>query len=173
MTSARRPRPATAATLAAVLAAACATGFGYAASAQFTHAQSIGAEADITGDWEFETKIYVGGCKMTGEMTIERSETEGQYVGQLIAREKCSGFVDENGEPLGDIEYYAEQSVVATRDGDQIYIDATLELVLPSPDNYWPDDFELEIVDSALMMGALRSYNDAPVAFFRGDAPIA
>ncbi|MGD2134024.1 MAG: hypothetical protein PVI23_14615 [Maricaulaceae bacterium] len=154
----------------AALALSCAAA---APALAQSNAQSIGAEADISGYWEFETKRYDYGCKMTGEMTIAPAETEGEYVGELIAREKCDGITLETGEIFGPVEYYAEQTVVATRDGEALTIVSTLVRIDPPSTSYWPDDFVLEIIDGALMMGELRSADIAPVAFFRGDAPIA
>lgn len=155
-----------------VLAAGLLALGGVAARAQDS-SSGAGASANITGAWEFETKVYWGRCKMTGEMNLNAGEAEGEYVGQLIAREKCDGLVDENGAPLGPIEYYAEQTVHAERDGDRLIITATIDLVLPSAANYWPDDFALTIVHGSLMSGELVSFNTAPVIFFRGDLPIA
>lgn len=136
-------------------------------------AQSSGEDADITGRWLFETKIYWADCRLTGELNLEPGDAEGVYVGELIAREKCEALRDETGAIIDNFEYYAEQSVIAERDGDRLVITSTLVHVVPSPDNYWPDNFTLTIVDRSLMNGDLISFNTAPAVFYRGDAPVA
>ncbi len=122
-----------------------------------------GATADITGAWSFETDVYPLGCQMTGELTLHPTTDPDVFDGRLMAYESCEGGA----------RYEAKQISTARRDGAQLVIESALVRVLPSPEFYQPDDFELTIVDGALMVGELRSADIAGVRFFRRDGPIA
>jgi len=130
---------------------------GAAALAAAPATADDGARVDITGQWSFETEMFDIVCKMTGELSLQATDDPNVYEGRLIAYEAC------NGEQL----YQAEQDVVANRKSDQLQIVATLTRVLPSPENYAPDNFQLTIVNGALMTGELRSADIAPATFRR------
>jgi hypothetical protein len=122
-----------------------------------------GAAADIEGGWSFETAVYDITCHMTGELILKPSGTADVYLGDLVAYESC------NGRQI----YEARQSVIARRDGDRLEIASTLVRVLPSPENYAPDNFALTIVNGALMEGQLRSADIAPATFRRREALVS
>ncbi|MGD2134023.1 MAG: hypothetical protein PVI23_14610 [Maricaulaceae bacterium] len=160
----RLPARAAAAALAALIAAPQAlaqTSLGEPGES------GLGASADITGAWTFETKIFDQICKMTGDLVLEPGENPGEYVGDLTAHQRC-GLPD-----IGYEDWRAVQTVQAVRDGDRLTITSTIISVTPQTELYFPDDFDLEIVDGALMPGQLRSITVVPAVFYRGDAPIA
>jgi hypothetical protein len=121
-----------------------------------------GAAANIAGGWSFETEVYDFTCHMTGELILEPSGTPDVFLGDLVAYESC------NGSQI----YEARQSVIARRKGDHLEIVSTLVRVLPSPSAYAPDNFDLTIVNGALMEGELRSADIAPATFRRREALI-
>ena len=125
-------------------------------------AQDLGATADITGAWAFETDVYEQICRMTGELDLRATDQPGVYEGRLLAFENCEGR-----DP-----YQASQSSLVRREGDQVKIESKLVRVLPSPEFYAPDDFVLTVIDSVLMIGELRSADIAPVTFRRRDGLI-
>jgi hypothetical protein len=139
------------------------------AFAESTLAQNdAGAAASIAGSWSFTTDLYdadiAGGfCQMTGELTLRPTEDPNVFDGRLVAYESC----------YGSQLYEAEQSAVVVRDGDLLTITSTIDRVLPSPEFYAPDNFALNIVNSALMVGELRSADIAPVTFRRRDALVS
>jgi hypothetical protein len=116
--------------------------------------------ADISGGWSFETEVYDLVCQMTGELQLAPTADPDVFMGRLIAYESCGGRQI----------YQAEQSSVARRDGERLTITSTLTRVLPSPEFYAPDNFELTIVNGALMVGELRSADIAPATFRRREA---
>jgi hypothetical protein len=120
-----------------------------------------GAEADISGDWEFETEVY-GLCQMRGDLTLTATSDPDVYEGRLMAYESC----------VGGRRYEAEQTTLAYRRGDQLVIESRLKLVRPSPVSYMPDNFALTIMSGALMVGELRSADIAPATFRRTEALI-
>lgn len=127
-----------------------------------------GADADIEGVWAFTTDLYdydgLGGyCQMTGELTLRPTDDPNIFNGKLVAYESCRGVQL----------YEAYQNAVVVRDGASLSITSSLQLVLPSPDNYRPDDFELTIVNGSLMVGELRSADIAPATFRRKDALVS
>lgn len=119
----------------------------------------VGASASITGAWAFETVLYDYGCVMTGELVLRATDDPDVYEGELTTHEACDGVPP----------YDTEQSSVAVRKGDQLRIESQLVRVLPSPDFYRADNFALTIIDSALMVGELRSADVASVTFRRQD----
>ncbi|MGD2134020.1 MAG: hypothetical protein PVI23_14595 [Maricaulaceae bacterium] len=158
----------------AVLATLLVAGSGLSSSAS-GQAVGAGVDADITGDWTLQTKAFFDLCRITGEMTLRPTEEPDVYEGELYAHQRCgNGYV-------GYVEWRADQLVRAVREGDWLSITSTLVRVEPPSTTYAPDDFELQIVDSTLMMGELRSYlsdSDMPIgvveaAFQRGDAPVS
>lgn len=115
--------------------------------------------ADITGAWAFVTQTYGPGCQLSGSMVIRQSGKN--YVCSFTAQERCP-----------DITIKAQQSCTATRTGDRLEIAATVKKVTPKV-GYVPDNFALTIANSAQMKGELHSFHDAPVDFWRGDAPVS
>ena len=63
--------------------------------------------------------------------------------------------------------------VVAEVLDEGVEITATVKSVTPKGYNYVPDNFALTIASSAQMKGDLHSFHDAPVDFWRGDAPVS
>jgi hypothetical protein len=121
-------------------------------------------DADILGAWSFQTEPYENlRCQMTGELILTETSVPNVYGGELIAYEACDGAQI----------YEARQSATVTRDGDRLTITSTLLKVLPRPDAYAPDNFELEIVSSALMVGELRSADIAPATFRRREVLVS
>jgi hypothetical protein len=116
--------------------------------------------ADITGAWAFVTKTYGPGCQLSGSMVIRKSGAN--YVCSFTAQERCP-----------DLTLKAQQTCTAKRNGDQLEITATVKSVTPKGYNYVPDNFALTIASSAQMKGDLHSFHDAPVDFWRGDAPVS
>lgn len=139
------------------------------AFAALAFAQEDSGVADITGAWAFETDAYDLNpaddtyCSMTGELTLRATGDPDVFEGDLLAYESCRGARI----------FEAHQDVVAVRSGDALVITSTLRRVLPSPDNYRPDDFELTIVSGALMTGELRSADIAPATFRRQAALVS
>ncbi len=127
-----------------------------------------GATVNIEGTWSFTTDPYDadgqgGYCQMVGELTLRSTPDETIFDGKLVAYESCFGVQI----------YEAHQNAVVVRNGDQLSITSALHLVLPSPDSYAPDNFELSIVNGALMVGELRSADIAPATFRRKDALVS
>jgi hypothetical protein len=145
--------------LRALLGVVLAVGLGVAAAEAQDDA---GAAADIVGNWSFETEVYDVTCHMEGELVLKASGTADVYLGDLVAFESC------RGQQI----YEARQSVVARRDGERLEIVSTLVRVLPSPEHYAPDNFELTIVNGALMVGELRSADIASATFRRRETLI-
>jgi hypothetical protein len=104
-----------------------------------------------------------GYCQMTGELTLTATPDPNLFNGKLVAYESC----------FGTQIYEAHQNAVVVRDGDRLSITSSLHLVLPSPDSYAPDNFELRIVNGALMVGELRSADVARATFRRRDALVS
>jgi hypothetical protein len=123
-------------------------------------AQSGAKSANITGGWSFITQTYSNGCRMSGQMTL-RPSPAGKHACTFTTQEKCN-----------DITVHAKESCEAVRDGGKLTIKSTVNAVDPKV-GYEPDDFELTIENGARMTGMMRSFNSAPVEFFRGDAPIS
>lgn len=123
-----------------------------------------GGAADITGVWSFRTDRYESfRCIMTGELELRPTENPSVFQGDLVANEAC------NGQPV----YEARQTVVARRDGERLAVISTIVEVLPSGISYVPDNFELFIVNGALMVGELRSADIAPVTFRRKESLVS
>lgn len=120
--------------------------------------------ADISGHWTFATGPYHVVCTMTGEVTLSPTSDPDVFEGELVAWEACAGRP----------RFEAVQSAVAVRDGDGLTITSTLVTVTPTSDLYWPDNFELRIVNGSLMLGELLSGTIvAKAQFRRADGPIA
>jgi hypothetical protein len=129
------------------------------------HAQPVKQRApagppNITGIWAFETQPYANGCTMTGVMTI-KPDARGQHACSFEALEKCP-----------DMQVRAKETCQAKRNGADLKITSTVHQVKPDL-SYDPDNFELTIRGGSYMKGMMRSFNSAPVEFFRGDAPIS
>ena len=116
--------------------------------------------ANITGYWAFETDTYSNGCKMTGVMTI-RPDARGNHVCSIETNEKCT-----------DIEVRAKETCFAKHAVVDLLVTSTVTSGAPEV-GYEPDDFELKIQNSSYMTGMMKSFNSAPVRFFRGDAPVS
>jgi hypothetical protein len=123
-------------------------------------AQQKAAPANITGAWAFQTEKYAGGCQMSGTMMIT-ADPHGRHLCTFIAREQCP-----------DIVATAKESCIAERDGGKLKITSKVGSVQPSV-VYDPDNFELTIDNGSHMSGMMRSFNSAPVEFFRGDARVS
>jgi hypothetical protein len=113
---------------------------------------------NIIGNWAFETESYAHGCKMAGALKISPA-AKGKHLCTFETREACP-----------DIVVSAKESCTATRVGNRLMVKSTVLSVTPKV-GYDPDDFELTIKSSAHMTGMMRSFNSAPVEFFRGDMP--
>lgn len=123
-----------------------------------------GPTEDIRGAWSFETDRYENGrCQMTGELLLTETSEPNVFSGELMAYEACDGVQI----------YEARQGATVVRDGERLTITSTLLKVLPRPDFYAPDNFELTIVNGALMVGELRSADIAPATFRRQDVLIS
>jgi hypothetical protein len=116
--------------------------------------------ANIAGAWNFLTQTYSNGCRMSGVMAIKPSTT-GKYSCTFQTQEKCN-----------DITVHAKESCEAVRDGGKLTIASKVLSVDPQV-GYDQDNFELTIQNGARMTGMMRSFNSAPVEFFRGDAPVS
>lgn len=116
--------------------------------------------ANITGAWNFQTQTYSNGCRMSGVMSV-RPSPGGKHACTFQTEEKCN-----------DITVRAKESCEAVRDGGKLTITSKVGAVDPKV-GYDPDDFELTIQNGARMTGMMRSFNSAPVEFFRGDAPVS
>ncbi|MCG8443223.1 MAG: hypothetical protein MI723_15585 [Caulobacterales bacterium] len=125
-------------------------------------AQSPGEEADITGLWAFEADPINAACRFWGEATITAGPEPGRYQCQLVANDVCPTLWS----------HRATQSCVALRDGDKLVIESRITQVEPDTNNYAPDDFELTIIDGALMTGTLHSAMTSDAVFRRTDIPI-
>ncbi|MGD2134022.1 MAG: hypothetical protein PVI23_14605 [Maricaulaceae bacterium] len=128
--------------------------------------QDLAPNVDIAGVWTLQTKVFQGVCRMTGALTLDPTGAPNEYVGRLEAHQRC--VLDDWREDT-----LAVQSVRAVRDGDHLSIVSTIESVTPGTGPYAPDNFELTIVDGALMSGELHGFNIIPARFERGEAPIA
>ncbi len=116
--------------------------------------------ANIGGAWNFLTQTYSTGCRMSGVMSIKPSNT-GTYACTFQTQEKCN-----------DITVYPKETCEAVRDGGKLTITSKVISVTPQV-GYDQDNFELTIQNGARMTGMMRSFNSAPVEFFRGDAPVS
>ncbi|HWA22867.1 MAG TPA: hypothetical protein VG735_10770 [Caulobacterales bacterium] len=137
-------------------ALALVAGLAFAGSA-LAAAQS----SDITGAWTFQTGHFDNGCSMTGQMKIARA-ANGAHSCTFSTHETCA-----------NISGGAKQSCTAERKDGKLSIKSKVLSVEPTFQHYYPDDFELEIVSGAYMKGQLNSAGQAPVEFFRGDAPVS
>lgn len=120
-----------------------------------------GAPADISGGWSFQVDPYFSqGCVMTGELSLTPRD-QGGYACSLLAEERCiSGRI-----------LRARQSCEAVIDGSTLSLSSTVTEVEPPGATYFPDNFELTIVDGALMRGELQSSARSPAIFHRGRVP--
>jgi hypothetical protein len=141
-----------------IVAAAIAFACAMPAGAQKPVAGS--KNANITGAWTFLTQTYSNGCRMSGQMAIKASPS-GKHACTFATEEKCN-----------DIIVRAKESCEAVRDGGALTITSKVISVNPQV-GYDQDNFELTIQNGARMTGMMRSFNSAPVEFFRGDAPIS
>jgi hypothetical protein len=116
--------------------------------------------ASITGAWSFLTQSYANGCRMSGQMRLAPSSS-GKHACTFSTEEKCP-----------DIVVHAKETCEAVREGGKLTIKSKVGSVDPQV-GYDPDDFELTIQNGARMTGMMRSFNSAPVEFFRGDAPVS
>jgi hypothetical protein len=116
--------------------------------------------ANITGAWSFLTQSYAKGCRMSGQMRLAPSSS-GKHACTFSTEERCP-----------DIVVRAKETCEAVREGGKLTIKSTVDSVDPQV-GYDNDDFELTIQNGALMTGMMRSFNSAPVEFFRGDAPVS
>jgi hypothetical protein len=115
--------------------------------------------ADISGAWAFVTQTYGPGCQLSGSMVIRKSGAN--YVCSFNAQERCQG-----------VAIKARQTCVAKLSGDKLEITSTVKKVEPKV-GYAPDNFVLTVGNSAQMKGELHSFHNAPVDFWRGDAPVS
>lgn len=118
----------------------------------------------ITGAWSFQTQPYDGdrdgrACTMKGSMTIVQGRTGEALTCTFTATETC---------PFGT--WTAEQTCTAKRTGDKLEITSAVRRVTPNTVNYAPDNWQLTIRTSDLMVGELRSADIANVQFRRGPA---
>jgi hypothetical protein len=95
---------------------------------------------------------------MYGQMVIAPN-ANGRHVCTFKTEEHCP-----------DVVAKAEESCTATRAGTAVNIKSIVKSVNPAI-GYDPDDFELKIENSARMTGMMRSFNSAPVEFYRGNQP--
>lgn len=139
--------------------AACALA-GWPALAQES-GRDESAPADISGGWTFEVEPYFSqGCVMSGELSLT-PRPEGGFACRLFAEERCvSGRV-----------LRARQDCEAVIDGATLSLSSTIAEVEPPGATYFPDDFELTIVDGSLMRGELQSSARSPAIFHRGRVP--
>ncbi len=119
------------------------------------------AKADIGGVWNFMTEAYGPTCRLSGTVIVAAPAADGKRPCSISAQERCAGLV-----------VASKQVCTAERKGDALAISASIKSVEPQV-SYAPDNFELTIESSARMNGMLRSYNSAPVLFFRGEAPVS
>ena len=143
-----------------ILAFAAALAAAMPAAAQ-KPASTGSAAANITGAWTFQTQTYANGCRMSGQMLIEPAKNGVTHACTFSTEEKCP-----------DIVVKAKEACTATRSAGKLSIKSTVKSVEPQV-GYDPDDFDLTIRNGALMTGMMRSFNSAPVEFFRGDAPVS
>jgi hypothetical protein len=116
----------------------------------------------ISGAWTFQTAPYDGdrdgrSCTMKGSMVIVQGRTPNELTCTFTATETC---------PFG--EWVAEQTCTAKRTGDKLDITSTVRRVTPNTVSYAPDNWQLTIRTSDLMVGELRSADIANVQFRRG-----
>jgi hypothetical protein len=130
---------------------------------------NAGAAADILGEWGFESIFTdpVLGCdrSLTGDVFISQTPDPAVYECTMTARDYCPEVFD----------IRAEQTCVASRDGEKLVIESTIETVEPPEalGTYWPDNFLLTIIDGANMVGTLDSAIVTSARFFRRLGPIA
>jgi hypothetical protein len=143
----------------AILAAGVAAIVALFAAPAFSQpAKPAAGPANIAGNWTFQTQTYSNGCKMYGQMVIAPNAT-GRHVCTFKTEEHCP-----------DVVAKAQETCTATRAGAALTIKSQVKSVSPAI-GYDPDDFELKIENSARMTGMMRSFNSAPVEFFRGNTP--
>lgn len=130
------------------------------AAAQKPTAATGSKTAVITGPWSFITQTYANGCRMSGQM---------QMVADRAGRLTCTFTTEER---CPDIVVNAKETCQAVRKDGALTITSKVVSVTPQV-GYDSDDFELTIQNGARMTGMMRSFNSAPVEFFRGDAPIS
>lgn len=126
-------------------------------------ADDVGASADITGAWSFVSDPTYAGCSLRGEVFIRPSDDPDTFTCEMVANDVCPDVWT----------YRAEQSCVATRDGDALVIQSRIETVEPATDRYLPDNFVLRIIDGSYMTGKLHSAMTTRADFYRQDGPIS
>jgi hypothetical protein len=110
----------------------------------------------LAGNWSFQTDIYDGHCRMTGQLYVKPSPRNGVFTCTLRATETCGGD-----------KYSADQTCTLSEKTGAVTI--TSKIVKASVSNYFPDDFTLKVENASRMRGQLRSAGlIAPVLFFRG-----
>ncbi len=118
------------------------------------------SEVEISGDWSFQTEWYYDGeCQLTGQMSIQRSVTEGRYLCQFTAQEYCK---------TTDRAIASEQKCVARVVNDALIIDSELVSVdEEAAGAYYPDSFSLRVESPSEMRGVLRSVGPFDPVIFR------
>jgi|CXWL01.1.fsa_nt_gi hypothetical protein len=130
---------------------------------QATAAQASVDTRTLAGAWEFRAVFEQIGCTITGGATITRTSTENVYDVALNAVQTCDGVTEA---PVG-------QSCVARRVNDRVSIRCRIVQIDPGRE-YLPDDFELTVSDSGLMIGQLTANWYAPAIWRRRDtAPVS
>lgn len=119
-------------------------------------------EADIVGFWSFSAETYEQ-CSFRGEAMISAGPSDELYLCELTATDSCADAWS----------YTAEQTCVATREGDLLSIKSRITSVEPPTDLYLPDDFLLRIIDGSLMEGELHSSGTTRARFVRTNGPIS
>lgn len=135
---------------------ALAAGLAFASSAL-----AAAQPANINGAWTFRAGRFPNGCAMSGELKLTPAGKDA-FTCTLSTHEVCP-----------DIAGGAKQSCTAMRKGAKLSVKSKVLSVDPTFSNYYPDNFELDIVSGAYMKGQLNSAGKAPAEFFRGDAPVS
>lgn len=118
-----------------------------------------GTNADIVGNWAFQSNTY-DGCDFGGVASLTPAEEPNMYECELTARQAC---------PVLNIEWVVRQSCIAERNGDRLTIRSRIEefLVGEPTESYWPDNFVLTVRSSGHMTGSLVSHGVHPTEFVR------
>lgn len=132
------------------------------AAAVLCQAPNAGAAVDtrdLAGAWDFRAVFEDIGCTITGDATITPTNADNVFDVALNAVQTCDGVTEP---PVG-------QRCTARRTQDRVSIRCTI-VRIDAGRSYLPDDFELNVSDSGLMIGLLTANWNAPAVWRRRDA---
>ena len=124
-------------------------------------AQAESGFEDLYGHWNWETDLKT--CSFNGKAFIGEN-LDGAVSCEITAHQVCRST-----------EALVRQTCKLSRDGDLVRIDSSVAEYLDgfgsARENYQPDNFDLFVVSSSLMIGHLDSLSYAPSRWTRDASP--